>query len=58
MERPVISRAWAATGAGATGLVASMAVATDVLQFLTALIAFVSAFYGLCLMLKKGRGKH
>lgn len=48
----MISRAWAATGAGAGGLVASLAVATDVLQFLTALLAFISTAYGLYWMVR------
>lgn len=49
----MIQKTLAAYGISATSLAASLAVATDVLQFLTALIAFVSAAVGLWFLIRR-----
>jgi hypothetical protein len=48
-------KAWGATTLGVGGWWASMNLATDVLQFATALLAFISTGIGLWLFLRKAR---
>lgn len=49
----MISRAWAATTGGGASWLTSLVVATDVLQFITAVLGLVSVCYGLYLFRKK-----
>lgn len=48
-----MDRAWAATTGGAASWVASLTVATEVLQFITAVLGLVSVCYGLYLFRRR-----
>lgn len=53
----MLEKVWAAWGISGASLLASLAVATTVLQFLTAAMAFVSAVIGFYLLVRKWRSE-